>query len=354
MPFKLEGATESRLCEEKPSKSSEIKSCVACQKVCVDVEFSCVKCSAGCYCSESCRDSHVQDNDHRILCLSIQRLEEMQFNDRLSVLPLREKTQVSVKNKLVRLVGEKPLINCRLNKTCFEALWDTGAMVSMVSQEWLDQHFPSAEVDTLEKFLEGDTLHLFTANNTPVDLLGVVTLSFEVGDYSVRIPFVVSRNPVIQPIIGFNVIQHLIFEGGEESGRLLKLSCPTILDKNISAVVNLIRNEVHHEEFVTTAKKVTVPANCRYKLKCKTAFRASDPEESVLFTPHPMDSELVLDESVTKAKLGRGHVHVVVNNPTNNPIVIGRGVTIGSISSVSAVIPLMPNEVEVPEVTKDV
>ena len=135
MPFKLEGATESRLCEEKPSKSSEFKSCVACQKVCVDVEYSCGKCSAGCYCSESCRDSHVQNNDHRILCLSIQRLEEMQLNDRLSVLPLREKTQVSVKNKLVRLVGEKPLINCQLNKTCFEALWDTGAMVSMVSQE---------------------------------------------------------------------------------------------------------------------------------------------------------------------------------------------------------------------------
>ena len=120
-------------------------------------------------------DEHVQNNDHRILCLSIQRLEEMQLNDRLSVLPLREKTQVSVKNKLVRLVGEKPLINCRLNKTCFEALWDTGAMVSMVSQEWLDQHFPSAEADTLETFLEGDTLHLFTANKTPVDLLGVVS-----------------------------------------------------------------------------------------------------------------------------------------------------------------------------------
>ena len=66
-----------------------------------------------------------------------------------------------------------------------------------------------------------------------------------------------------------------------------------------------------------------------------------------------MDSELVLEESVTKAKLGRGHVHVVANNPTNNPIVIERGITIGSISSISAVIPLMPSEAKNPECASD-
>ena len=325
----------------------------------------CARCDSGCYCSDECKQQHVQTDEHQLLCVSIQQLEEVQMNQRLAALPLKEKSQVSVKRRLIGLVGEKPMVKCQIGGKSSEALWDTGAQVSMVDKIWLGKNHPTAEVDSLEEFLEGDNLHLFTANNSRVSVEGVVTLDVKMGGFSVPVPFVVSESRVTQPIIGYNVIKHLIFEGGEESGELLRMSCPGILDKNIEAVVNLIRNEVPREDVVTTAKDVVIPANCRFKVKCRTGYRASEPEESVLFSPSVLDHEMGLSESevelkrgyvpvgdhvlevsesVTKAKLGRGYIHVVVSNPTNNPILLEKGVTLGSIEAVSAVIPLMPKD----------
>ena len=64
-------------------------------------------------------------------------------------------------------------------------------------------------------------MHLFAANSSKVEIEGVVTLLFNVGGFSVSVPFIVSANPLSHPIIGFNVIQHLVFEGGDKSCDLL-------------------------------------------------------------------------------------------------------------------------------------
>jgi hypothetical protein len=347
--FKLEGPTEEGLCIERPSKTpEEMKVCVACQAfVNRDCVLKCSQCDSGCFCSEECKVQGVATNEHQLLCMSIQHLEEIQMDSRLKALPLKEKCQVSVKRRLVGLVGEKPIVHCRIGVTEAEALWDTGAQVSMVDKSWVNSTHPDAEIDSLEDFLKGDNLHLFSANNCKISVHGVVTLNVEIGGFSIPVPFIVSSDPVTQPIIGYNVIKHLIFEGGDESENLLKVSCPGILKKNVSAVVSLIREEVVKEDFVTTTKRVIVPANSRCQVKCRTKYRASEVEESVMFTPNPIDTELELEEIVTKMKLGRGHTQIMVRNPTNFPVVLDKGVTIGSIEAVSAVIPLMPNDVNV-------
>ena len=304
----------------------------------------CETCRSGCYCSVACRDKHVPLNEHQILCISIQQLEEMQMDKRLVALPLREKTQVPLKRRLVSLVGEKPIVHCKLGGENRDALWDTGAMVSMISKTWLAENYPSSKIESVEDFLEGDTLHVVAANNSKVAVEGVVTLTFEIGEFMVEVPFIVSADPLSHPIIGFNVIKHLVFAGGEESCQLLRLSCPSISEANLVTVVSLIKNEVLREDFITTSKENIIPANSRYKIKCKTGYRTSQPEESVLFSPNILDSELDIAESVTKVKLGRGCVHVVVSNPTDNPVVLEKGVTLGSIEAISAVIPIMPRE----------
>ncbi len=304
----------------------------------------CEKCNSGCYCSSACREKHVTCRDHIILCVSIQRLERLQMNKRLAALPLREKTQVPMKRKLVSLVGEKPIVNCRLSGKESEALWDTGAMVSMVDKPWLEENHPFEDIQSLEEFLEGDTMHLLAANNSKVAVEGVVTLSFEIGEFSVSVPFIVSTDPVSQPIIGYNVIKHLVFAGGEQSCALLKLSCPSIAETNLVAVINLIKKEALKEDYVVSTKENIIPANSRYKVKCKTGYRASELEESVMFSPNPLNSELEMEDLVTKVRLGRGYTHVVVKNPTNKPLVLDKGAVLGSIESVSAVIPIMPGK----------
>ena len=307
--------------------------------------MKCETCVSGSYCSGKCRDSHVSTDEHQLLCISIQQLEEIQMNKRLAALPIREKNQVSLKRKLVSLVGEKPIVNCIIGGKKSEALWDTGAMVSVVNTDWLAEKYPSAEIQSIQQFLEGDSLHLVTANNSPISIRGVVVLDVDIGGFLFPVPFVVSGDSLSHPIIGFNVIKHLIFEGGERSSQSLQLACPGIKEKNIAAVVNLIKNENLKEAFVTTTKNNVLPPNSRCSIKCKTNYRASEPEESVMFSPNALDSEVEMEEIVTKVKLGRTHTHVVVTNPTNSHVLIDKGTVLGSIEAVSAVIPLMPKEV---------
>ena len=130
-------------------------------------------------------------------------------------------------------------------------------------------------------------------------MVTLATLEFETGGVTIPVPLVVSGDPVSQPITGFNVIKHLIFEGGEESDQLLP----------------------HHP---------------RKKL--------SEPVESVTCTPNILDSELELEEIVTKVKLGRTYSHVVVTNPTNSTLILDKGIVLGSIEAISAVVPISPNE----------
>ena len=269
--FKLEGAPETRLCDVVPEKpSTEIKICVSCRGTCGEEKFECETCKSGCYCSKVCRDKHVKLGEHQILCVSIQQLEDLQVKNRLKALPLKPENQVPIKGKLVSSVGEKPIVKCQLGGQSCEALWDTGAQVSLINKSWLQSNHPTSEILSLEEFLEGDSMHLFAANSSKVEIEGVVTLMFNVGGFSVSVPFIVSNSPLSHPIIGFNVIQHLVFEGGDNSCELLKLSCPTVSEANVVAVVNLIKNNVFKEDFIITSKENVIPPNSRCKIKCRT------------------------------------------------------------------------------------
>ena len=102
------------LCELRPSNPNlKMKVCVACRN---DIEeekvVKCCLCDSGCFCSDACMRQVVETDEHQLLCMSIQHLEEVQMNRRLTALPLKEKNPVPVKRKLVGLVGEKPIIHC--------------------------------------------------------------------------------------------------------------------------------------------------------------------------------------------------------------------------------------------------
>ena len=98
-------------------------------------------------------------------------LEEIKAQKRvLSAFSVREQNQVrpKLKDRLIQLVGEKLMLNCQINGSNVEALWDTGSMVAMGEEEWVKAIAPDSGIMTLEEFLEGDNLHLYAANNTQV------------------------------------------------------------------------------------------------------------------------------------------------------------------------------------------
>ena len=57
-------------------------------------------------------------------------------------------TNLSPRNqsKLLRLIGEQCKVTCQLNDVQVEALWDTGAQVSMVDRKWLDRNIANYEI----------------------------------------------------------------------------------------------------------------------------------------------------------------------------------------------------------------
>ena len=134
------------------------------------------------------------------------------------------------------------MINCLLNGVACEGLWDTGSMVSLLNSSWFRKHFPDVKIWNLTEFLEGDNLHLFAANNTPVEIEGVAVLQFSVdGSTPFPVPFLITQNELTQPIIGFNVIEYVVESGGVEMSKVLKKSFSVFPQPTVDAVVNVLQ-----------------------------------------------------------------------------------------------------------------
>ena len=259
---------------------------------------------------------------------------------------VREENQVGIQNRLVSLVGEKPIVSCQLDALRINALWDTGSMVSMVSLAWLRENFPDVELLSLQEFVEGDNLHLVAANNTSVGIEGVVVLKFCVNNFCVPVPFVVCREDISVPIIGYNVIKHLVLEENVEVPSLLKVF-PSLSEATVSSVVAVVRKEEEVEASCAawTKTQTVIPPHSRVRIKCRTNMAASAPNQSVMFTPGEFDNEIQMTDSVSQIHLGRTpSVQVVVVNPTNASIVVPKDMVLGSVEAVGAVIPISPKQ----------
>ena len=64
------------------------------------------------------------------------------------------------KRKIVKLVGKSCLINCIIIDVTVQALWDTGAQVSLVNELWWKETFPERSVRSLEE-LNNERLTVF-------------------------------------------------------------------------------------------------------------------------------------------------------------------------------------------------
>ena len=338
------GENSSSDCDDEAG-AVRYKQCVVCQKECLKKIKRCKKCLSGCYCSRNCREA--DGKEHEELCGHIQTLEEIEARKRvLSAFSVRELNQVKAKLRsgLVKLVGERPMLKCAVGEADMNALWDTGAMVSMVSTDWLEENVSDAMIMTVEEFLEGDKLHLCAANNTNVDVEGVVVLDVSIGSsLKTPVPFLVTKDKLSTPIIGYNLIKHLVALDISELPSMLKDSMPCLSSvSKAEAVVSLIQTDVEVEDEVRVGKRTIIPASSRCRVKCRTKFETSGTRQNVIFTPFPADSEIELSDSVVQVQLGKRTVHVVVSNPTNYPLTLEKGCVLGAIESLSALIPVGP------------
>ena len=106
---------------------------------------------------------------------------------------------------MIRLVGRKCTVKCLLNGVETEALWDTGAQVPIIPNNWVRRFSPGTDVRDIAELLFMDGLDLKTANGTDLPYKGWVELTFTLAEdnsqHSIQVPFLVAKDSIDMPIM---------------------------------------------------------------------------------------------------------------------------------------------------------
>ena len=81
---------------------------------------------------------------------------------------------------LVRLVERKCSVQCYLNDQLVKALWDTGAQVSIVSEDLLKRIMPDVPIRNISELVDME-LNITAANGTTIPYKGWVELEFRLS-----------------------------------------------------------------------------------------------------------------------------------------------------------------------------
>ena len=107
----------------------------------------------------------------------------------------------------------KCIVKCLLNRLETDALWDTGAQVSISSHSWLKQCIPGCEIRDIAELLGMDGLELKGANGTDLPFEDWVEMTFHLieddADNTVTVPFLIAKDFLYMRIVGFHVIEEI-------------------------------------------------------------------------------------------------------------------------------------------------
>jgi hypothetical protein len=223
-------------------------------------------------------------------------------------------------------------------------------MVTLVGRCWLRKHFPELHIFSVAEFLEEKELTLQAANSTQIKFDGVALLDFQLdgGGEGFVVPVLVASDEMAEVILGYNVIEHLVLNGTSQQ----RTALPTAFKGkdngvDLGPLTALIQEKVEKSDFlaeVKTSKSVKVPAGHKVQVRCRVKVQSNDDEQAVCFVPcmAESDQELAFSETVSNLRRGRtNYVVVDVLNDTKKEMTLSKGVVIGSIHSVSAVMPLV-------------
>lgn len=114
------------------------------------------------------------------------------------------------RTKIAKLVGSKCLINIVMGNVVEQVLWDTGAQVSLISQEWVKDHKLCHKIRPIEELFE-QKLVIKSVSGDELHYLGLVDISVrpKQGGDTIQVPFLVTGTLLERPILGYNVIKHM-------------------------------------------------------------------------------------------------------------------------------------------------
>ncbi|XP_035262887.1 uncharacterized protein LOC118221695 [Anguilla anguilla] len=207
--------------------------------------------------------------------------------------------------KLTALIGKKCMVDCSLEGVATQALWDTGSQVTIINEKWRKSHLPHIQLRSTDEILgENGTIVGRAVNDTPIPFAGWVELQFKLrADGSPQpellVPVLVSSEPGVAelPIIGYNVIEHLVMDGMEQhpevTPRVVREAF--FIDCNrASVLIRLVQSCDHNEKegIVRVARQKTViPAGQTREVTCSVRTGPLSTKQEVLDERHdaPVD-----------------------------------------------------------------
>ena len=271
--------------------------------------FKCSSCQTVYY-GKRCQIRHWKD--HKVLCGAIKSLAVSVEETKTVKTAFVSHIAPQKHSKIIKLVGEKCLVECLLNDNKEHVLWDSGSQISILSQQYLTDNFPQLEVKTLKELLgEEIELDLRAANNSSIPYSGYVEIEFKVCNKKspgLLVPFLVTKSMLTRPILGYNVIEEIVrreskidfvkqnktVDNDLISSNLLEVLSSIFTENDPEDIENLIECLAVQDEFLSTVKSpkrtVTIPAKQKSVINCRTNSYTVEAKTPVLFEPEESDT----------------------------------------------------------------
>ena len=250
------------------------------------------------------------------------------------------------------------MVQCVMNNVQTEALWDTGAQVSIVSKDWIAENLPTAESRRMDELLNDKGLDLKAANGTEIPYEGWIEVSFKLmtsdDKHGMSVPFLISTEAMDHPIIGYNVIEEIVRNPASEPPNnyeetlvnVLSSSLPDANQEDVNALIGLIRTNTPSElcSVKVTKRNVIVPKNETIAVTCSVNTGPTESRLPVLFEPDvesPWSSGLEVPETLVTIRGGASSpVRIQVRNTTDHDITLRNRTVLGKLQLVKSVTPL--------------
>ena len=298
------------------------------------------------YCSWACKKKLWPD--HKVLCPAISHLSNksepktLDPSDSTFVSHLTPRQHAIV----VGLVGKRCTVKGEINGHSVDVLWDTGAQVSIISNDFLRRNLSGVVVKDILELLNME-LSLTAANGSEMLYIGWAELNFRLPSYKndLKVPFLVTEQHLDSLLIGFNVIEEIISDTNREVAlsQAVTSSFPDLDSRTASLLVNFIKN-LNQEElyFVRTSKHdATIPPKQSQGVTCRANMGPVGRPAPVLFeldVTSPWPNGLEVSETLLTVKKGKSSlVDIDITNNTSHEIVLRERILISRLKLLHSV-----------------
>lgn len=269
--------------------------------------------------------------------------------------PVKAKAQCQppTKKHLAQLIGKRCMVSCTLNGAPLQMLLDSGAQVTMVGRDWMEEALPHVKIQPLESLPLDEPLVISAANGTDVPFDGWADVELRIGNKhcgyaTIQVPMLISQNCLNCPLLGSNVLVEIIKGQRNEVdiSALLKETL-SINDSDVEALVSacqtLTPGETAVECSVRTGKTgSTIPAGQICEVRCRV--REWPRGGVMLFQPDVVGNcpeGLDLFQALVDVPSGSTKiVKIPVQNPTKHVIYLPKRTVLGTLEEVTEIKPV--------------